>query len=194
MKAACINGGDYVRTPAGPKRVDQLVVGDIVATSKADSNDAIFEPIQTFLHRDPSTDAYGFRFFTSNGRNLSLSDEHLIFLAPNGHAVLAKHVRVGDSFYGSGRVETVRKVERTFLEGRYSPLTKSGTILINDILVSCYSQIEDHHLMHYVVQWLLPFLRSDGLFGSEGQLGGGDGLHAIGGALWHFFRHYFITS
>jgi len=194
-KPACIHGADQVRTPVGLKRIDMLKIGDPVTNGEWKGHDFVYEPIIAFLHRDTSNNAIGYRFLTSGGRTVSISDEHLIFLAPDRKAVLAKHVQLGQVVYtmGNGSVhstelDSVVKIERSSLLGRYSPLTKSGTLLVNDILVSCYSHVEDHDLMHRVVHWLLPFTRFEMIFGSEAF---GDGLDTVGGALWHFFRHYF---
>jgi len=191
--AACINGADQVETVSGLKRIDQLKIGDHVAVENNK-----FEPIISFLHRDQTKNAQGFHFTTATGKTLTLSDEHLVFVAPNRKAVLAKNVKVGQSFYlvkdGSYGEETVAKVERSELEGRYSPLTPSGMILVNDLLVSCYSQIEDHHLMHRIVNWLMPITSSESVFGTEGSLNNADGMHWLGEALWHHLRHWFIAG
>lgn len=197
-KPHCINGADIALTPTGPKRIDQLVIGDQVAVGKVENGDYTYAPIITFLYRS-SKNGPGIRFSTSSGRNLTLSNEHLVFLAPRRNAVMAKNVRVGDSFYFFGEgsnseLDEVVSVEKTFMEGRYSPVTKSGVILVNQMLVSCYSNVEDHHLMHYAVHWLLPFVKSDSMFGTEGAVGGGDGLHAIGRSLWQFFRFCFFAT
>jgi hypothetical protein len=89
--------------------------------------------------------------------------------------------------------DEIIKVESNMLEGKYNPITPSGTILVNDILVSCYSHMEDHHAMHFMIQWLLNlFGLAHENFESEGVLGREDGLHTIAGTLYEFFRRYFI--
>jgi len=192
-KAACINGADQVQTPSGFKRIDQLKTGNYVAVGKNK-----FEPISTFLHRDETKNAKGFQFTTTSGKNLTLSDEHIVFIAPNRKSMLAKNVKVGQAFYlatNSGyEEETILKKERSELKGRYSPLTPSGVILVNDILVSCYSQTDDHHLMHRIVNWLLQYTFSEKIFGADGSMPNRDGMHWVGDILWHHLRHWFIYS
>lgn len=191
-KRACISGSDLVLTPSGQKRIEQLNLGDYVAVANG-----IFEPIITFLHRS-SMNATGFLITTSEGPTVTLSGDHLIFIGPNQKAVLAKNIRIGDTLYftdGDGYLETpVVKVERHPLMGRYSPLTPSGVLLVNDILVSCYSYTDDHNLTHRIVRWLLPFIRSEKLFGPEGILSGNEGVHFLGDALWYNLRHWFLAD
>lgn len=190
VKAACIHGADQVQTHSGTKRIDQLEIGDHVAV-----DEGRFEPIIAFLHRDESRNANGFRFTTSNGTKLTLSDEHLVFVTPYRKAILAKNVKVGHRLYlanENGYVEdAVVEIQRSVVQGRFSPLTPSGAILVNDVMVSCYSQIEDHHLMHRVVHWLLPYTFSGNELGF-GKSVSRNGIHWVGEMLWHHFRFWFI--
>lgn len=192
VKAACINGADRAQTPVGYRRIDQLQIGDYVAVKPN-----AFEPIAAFLHRDGNRNAPGFQFTTSNGTVLTLSDEHLLFLAPERKAILAKHVKTGHRLFLAKNDDYVQEsiidVTRRDVEGLYSPLTPSGTILVNDVLVSCYSQIEDHELMHRVVSWLMPLTASLNFWDVKGSGSSHDGIHWLGEALWHHFRHWFLA-
>lgn len=94
-KPQCINGGDFAKTPTNDyKRIDELQAGDYVAV---DENR--FEPIATFLHRDQTKRARGYRFTLTDGSQLTISDEPLVFLAPGRKAILAKNVVEGQKFY-----------------------------------------------------------------------------------------------
>ena len=59
---------------------------------------------------------------------------------------LAKTVSVGDYLWSSGaglvRVSSVTSQVET---GVYAPLTYTGTILVDDILASCYAQTANKH-------------------------------------------------
>ena len=51
----------------------------------------------------------------------------------------------------SDTIEVV-KIESEVKEGFTAPLTQHGTILVNDILVSCYSEINSHWLAHLAMK------------------------------------------
>lgn len=191
-KAACIHGADKVQTYIGTKQIDQLELGDHVAVGKGE-----FEPIIAFLHWDNRRNASGFQFTTANGAELTVSDEHLIFVAPGRNAILAKNVKVGHRLYTASEngyaEDVVVSIQRRTVLGRYSPLTTSGIILVNGVMVSCYSQVEDHHLMHRVVHWLLPYALSGNALGYEKSMSR-NGMHWVGEMLWHYFRFWFIDA
>jgi hypothetical protein len=74
----------------------------------------------------------------------------------------AARLRSGDSIFliqfGSNGtlkntevIRTDRNLKRT---DAFAPLTETGTLVVDDILVSCYAQYEYHSLIHLI---LLPF-------------------------------------
>jgi len=57
----------------------------------------------------------------------------------------ANRVRQGDYLQYYGNKVKVQKVEIVDAVGIYSILTESGMIEVNGVLVSCYSNFENHH-------------------------------------------------
>ncbi|XP_078287673.1 sonic hedgehog protein-like [Rhinoraja longicauda] len=94
-------------------------------------------------------------------RRLELTAAHLIFVSDNrtdrmedfrpmfasavqiGHFVLVKEA--GSSRLRSSRIKAVYAKEAI---GAYAPLTSQGTLLVNDVLASCYAVIQKHHWAH----------------------------------------------
>ena len=78
----------------------------------------------------------------------------MVFLA-NGDAIAASQIRIGDQL-SNGPVTDIKQVQ---LDGLYSPLTRSGTIYVDNNLASCYATMSGvtHALAHLVTapaRWL----------------------------------------
>ena len=55
-----------------------------------------------------------------------------------------------------------------FCTGAYTPLTREGTIIVDEILASCYASIGDHYLAHIgmaAMRWLPDTIQM--IFGKE---------------------------
>lgn len=111
-------------------RMSALQVGDQVKTAST------YEPVVAFLHAA----AHPGQFISiehSHGK-LDLSPDHMIFKA-DGSAVAAKSIAVGDllSAADSG-VSRVEKISIVDTDSFYAPLTSSGTIVVDEIVSSCF--------------------------------------------------------
>ena len=150
------------------KRMSELSVGDQVLV--VDQSEILkFSKVVSFLHKIESIDAnfkrihYNSSAEDQNKLNyITLTDKHLILVGkpqPNNtfNFVPAREVRIGDmlKYYDYNRkiskMVTVTKVENVGLEksGIYSPLTEQGTIVVDNIHVSCYSMIKNHKVAQF---------------------------------------------
>lgn len=72
--------------------------------------------------------------------------------------MFAKQIQTGDLLYvlKNDQIE-FSKVTNVIMEvkkGYYAPLTTKGTLVINNILASCFALVKDHHLAQSA---MLPF-------------------------------------
>jgi len=111
------------------------------------------EPILDFLHADAEAFADYWTFELANGASFSASADHLIFVNVEKLAKRASEVVVMSDrvWYGVEAPEMVlvqsRRKERK--RGVYSPLTNSGTLIVNNVHVSAYAfPIFSHEVMH----------------------------------------------
>jgi len=87
-----------------------------------------------------------YRVLTTAAAQISLSDDH--YLEVNGTMQLARRVRVGDRL-SSGAVVGIE--EGVVMRGAYSPITLSGTIVVDGVVASCYTRKVNPELSHILL-------------------------------------------
>ncbi|KAG7294861.1 hypothetical protein JYU34_022760, partial [Plutella xylostella] len=152
--AGCFPGGALVRTRLGPRPVELLAPGDQVLAVDA-TGKVVYSEVLTFLDRDPSARRRFVRVTAESGAVLTLTPSHLLLLAaPDAfRSAFAADVVPGDVVLtrGSGAVlvpSRVVAVDYVELKGVYAPLTSEGTILVDDVLASCYAVVASHGAAH----------------------------------------------
>merc|ERR1719309_486972 len=136
----------------------KLANGDSLAMTNLKTGDSIMTIVDGKL---TSTEVLGFLFknygsgayltiHTKEGNKISLSGTHVMFVN-DYEDVLAEDVNIGDSviievgeFVNKSRVV---KIEAEKLDGAYVPLTERGTLLVDGVLTSCYTN-GDHYVAH----------------------------------------------
>ncbi|XP_059811955.1 desert hedgehog protein [Hypanus sabinus] len=143
------------------RAMSELTPGDRVLTVDATGK---VVPSQVLLLLDKEEDMrISFTVLETENpqHHLELTAAHLIFVSDNntdrmedfrpmfasrvqiGHFVLMKEV--GSNHLHSSRIKAVYVKEDI---GAYAPLTSHGTLLVNNVLTSCYAVIEKHHWAH----------------------------------------------
>ncbi len=150
----------------------RIEVGDKVLSHNPHSNEITYEEVFFFSHMNPKMKASFLEISCFSGHSLALSGQHLIPSGDSTSAVKpADTLLAGDNiwtlqpFGGAGKkttwnvqrthVKTIKPVIRT---GLYCPHTRSGYLLVDGVLVSCYTTVIQPWLAHWL---LLPirFLR-----------------------------------
>lgn len=159
----CFTGNMTVQLASGlTLPMSRLRIGDRVLSLNADGN-LEYSEVLLFLHRNPALRSGFLRVTMASGIDITITPSHLIlrWQKPNttvlheAMPVYARDVRVNDQLLVSShvgpaglRVERVAKVEEVFETGVYAPLTLSGTIVVNDVVASCYAVIFSQRLAH----------------------------------------------
>lgn len=109
----------------------------------------------TFIDRDPNTTRQFIEVIAENGVSITTTPSHLLLLAAadGWREVFAANVEEGDVLLTRGQGSVMRPsriVKRRMLSKRgvFAPLTKVGTIIVDDALASCYALVGSHSLAH----------------------------------------------
>lgn len=136
----------------GKVKLSALKVGDHVRVID-DQNQMTYSPIIAFLHRDLDEESSYKRIRTKNAA-IELSDRHLINHRYNGF-VWAEDLVKGDEILvlspkqsNKTNWEKILEITEVEKQGLMAPLTEHGTMIVNNVHVSCYALVRSHALGH----------------------------------------------
>ncbi|UJR09160.1 hypothetical protein I4U23_013408 [Adineta vaga] len=147
-----------------------LNIGDQILVDIDQNGQRIYESIYAFIHASENG-IYDYLKITVD-KNLEqpliISSNHLIFRFNQTKPCFAGHLEVGDqlqiiskdSTYQAGTIIDIRLIKS---QGFYAPLTRSGKLFVDGILVSNYALVANHQLAHLVIQpyrWGIQLLGS----------------------------------
>jgi hypothetical protein len=153
----CFSADSTVTTPTGPMRMDQLRVGHQVMVMNDATGLSTFERVDSFIHRRADIETEFYQLKTVAGNTLTLSPLHMVPVltcgSPSSSAstIYAKDARVGqcllthaDGQIVQSRIEDVGQVTKT---GIFAPLTKSGNLMVDDVVASCYASAYESYFV-----------------------------------------------
>ncbi|XP_023143330.1 sonic hedgehog protein [Amphiprion ocellaris] len=160
----CFPGSSTVTLQDGTKKpVKDLQSGDRVLAADERGN-PIYTDFIMFIDQDSTTRRLFYVIETDAGQKITLTAAHLLFVARNGStethrgmsAVFASQVRPGQSVFVFDDAErlvpvTVKRIYTQTNEGSFAPVTVQGTVVVDQVLASCYAVIEDHDLAHWAL-------------------------------------------
>lgn len=158
-EAACFPADATVRLSTGEcKRMSDLSVGDRVQTG-SDS----FSPIFLFTHRE-SLSYHTFLHLRTSGKNeLLVSPTHYIHLA-DGKTTPARLAVIGDELLlADGSTDRIVSITRSLRRGLYNPQTLQGNILVDNVLVSTYTEAIQPGIAHALLTPLRAVFQYCGL-------------------------------
>lgn len=194
----CFPGNSLVTLEGGVKKMMRdLQPGErVLASSGSDgSGELLYSEVVTFLDRQPDARKTFYTLGTALGTNLTLTAAHLVFVTDVADCsrstlteAFASDVRPGQCVLTtsddegeqgeetakkeahSGRLAQVTWVEVREGTGAFAPLTRHGTLVVDDVLASCYATVDRQWLAHWALAPLRALHRLAGL-GSDAQTG-----------------------
>jgi len=127
----------------GPVEMQHLNLGDKVLVANG-----AYETIYSFGHISRDTQSDFLRLHTQSSV-LELSMDHMVYLVNKPVPIPADQVKVGDTLKVFGGLDDsaedgiVKKVTSLSRKGLFSPLTVSGTIVVNNIVASTFTAISE---------------------------------------------------
>jgi hedgehog protein len=142
-----------------------LILGEWIAALDESSGELVYSEVIAFIDWAPTQRRQFIRLSTISGRVLTLTPTHLLpvegrsnvfaaYVSP-GDRVLVKHELVTSMHqHTSFKWDMVTEVRLVLEEGVYAPLTSEGTLLVNDVVASCYAIVDSQRIAHYA---FMPF-------------------------------------
>lgn len=161
----CFDGSSTVITPSGQRNMSDLRVGDEVLTWNDETKSTDFSPVLMFLDRDEKRTHDFFTLLTRSGKSLTLTGSHLVYVKEDGvndtseeTVTFARKVIPGQwvksldtSSHRHVRTVVYDQVVDVIVQsktGAFAPLTQTGNVIVNQVLASCYANINDQSLAH----------------------------------------------
>ncbi|VDP05981.1 unnamed protein product [Soboliphyme baturini] len=164
----CFHGDALVRTNEGVLKMRDLPKRPNVRVLAVDSDGNLtYSPVESWMHADPNRWGTFLTITTESGRSVQLTDLHLIYETDcEGHrrTILARKVSLDRCLLvrlGNNVVES-RVVSLDFepQSGVYAPVTSTGNIVVDDVVASCYSTIEDETLQKIIHSYIMFIQRA----------------------------------
>ena len=144
---------------AGKIPMSELSTGDSVLSLKSDGTLGYSE-VLTFLDRSENRVGKFYNIHTSDQRQITLTDKHMIYVSQtnssaisNYKPIFAEKVQLNNFVLLSDnniniRISQIVQITTHTTSGVYAPLTFEGTIVVDDIVASCYGVIDNEFIAH----------------------------------------------
>ena len=125
--------------------------------------DGAYSAVLTFLVYQQHRPATNYLQISTNESTLEMTPSHLILMRRQGDTnppryLQANRLRLGDHIFSlsssNERMREIVMIHETKRNDAYAPLTESGTLVVDELIVSCYAQYEHHSLIH---AFMFPF-------------------------------------
>merc|ERR1711887_414124 len=165
----CFPGSSLVKLSSGESRpMRDVETGDFVMTMV--EGRMTTTKVLGFVAKSVSASTEYLNIRTEDGRSLSISQTHVMFVSdPYGNSkdVMAKDVNIGDRVMVQDgdhvKKSVVVEIGLEAMVGAYVPVTEHGTLMVDDVLCSCYTNC-DHptvHLLFSPARWFPSLFLTD---------------------------------
>jgi hypothetical protein len=141
------------------KSMKDINIGDEILVDINDRGQRIYEPVYGFIHANPNGMYDYLKIIVENNvqQPLIISNNHLIYRFNQSQPIFAGYLKIGDRLQmifnnGSKQGASIMDIKLIKSQGYYAPLTYSGKLVVDGIVVSNYATIANHHLAHLAIQ------------------------------------------
>lgn len=153
--SACFPANSFVYKNKGKKcLISELKIGDKVLTVNSSGN-IFYEDIILLSHAEHGVMSVNVVLTVNSGETICLSPKHLIHVQQFGNLLPAYKVKIGDNLlaYNENSLKVVKVIgiSRQVQNGMFCPHTPGGSIIVNDIIASCYTDHFNHKIAHVIL-------------------------------------------
>lgn len=152
------------------KPMKYLDIGEQILVDIDHRNQPIYEPVYAFIHASENG-TYDYLKITVDNhveQPLIISSNHLVFRFNQSKPMFAGYLKVGDQLESISKdnikqAGTIIDIALIKSQGFYAPLTRSGKLVVDGIVVSNYAVVANHQLAHLAIQpyrWWIDFAQS----------------------------------
>jgi len=141
------------------KSMKDLNIGDQILVDINKQGQRIYESIYAFIHAslNGTYDYLKITVENNSEQSLMISSDHLVFRFNQTKPIFAGHLKIGDqlqilSKHGLIQAGSIIDIRLIKSQGFYAPLTRSGKLVVDGIVVSNYATVANHQLAHLVMQ------------------------------------------
>ncbi|CAF0826710.1 unnamed protein product [Adineta steineri] len=161
MISGCFFGDDHVRLVNGDITTISELRSGMKVYSMNNRNELMEDEVIMILHRDPDETDLFCVIETSDPRyKLSVTCDHYVGVSDGSktHYLISDHVKstehfvyVHDDLNHQLELVQVTNVTRQYKTGLYDLATNEGTLVVNNIVASCYSNVTTITIAHNVL-------------------------------------------
>lgn len=157
----CFSGNGTVQTSTGEmKKLSEVEIGEYVLAVDQATGKLVYSEVILFLDRNTEERREFLRVHTESGRTLTLTQTHLVLKgnasSPStwetrfaGDLKINETVLIRDFRNISLVEDRVVGVKPILSTGVFAPLTKTGTLIVDGVAVSCYAVIDSQSIAHW---------------------------------------------
>jgi len=136
-----------------------LNIGDQRLVDISQQGQRIYEPVYAFIHAslNGTYDYLKITVENNSEQSLMISSDHLVFRFNQTKPIFAGHLKFDVqlqiiSKHGLKQAGSIVDITLIKSRGFYAPLTRSGKLVVDGIVVSNYALVANHQLAHLVMQ------------------------------------------
>jgi len=128
--------------------------GDVLKAWSLTESREVFSRFTGYQHDSAEEYARYNELITESEKSLKMTEGHLmgkLNADDQTEFVFASQIKVGDRVLTSGgQVERIARLDESVEKGVYAPMTAEGTVMVNNMVASCYSNYQSHTLAHAI--------------------------------------------
>lgn len=157
--SGCFTAASTVLTSTGERRrLAELRLGEFVLSMDTRTGRAIYSEVIMFMDRDGAQQREFVHIATDDGAAVTATPGHLLYVwkRASGRTLYTYADRVEEGDYllvhhrdGELRPQRVTRITAQRHVGVFAPLTREGTIVVDDVAASCYAMVDSQTVAHW---------------------------------------------